>query len=84
MSTRSYESPAHHDGETNEEWCARYAASIPPGALLAEIVVRMHERREEHGPAWAQLRDLCGHGSGVSSAIVKSYFPEPVPEDAIR
>jgi hypothetical protein len=27
---------------------------------------------------------LCGHGSGVSSAIVKRFMPKPVPEEAVR
>lgn len=82
--TRLYEPPDRLEGESNEEWCDRYAASIPPEALLTEIVSNMHRLRKRRGPAWSQMGMLSGHGSGVSSAIVKRFMPNPVPDEAVR
>lgn len=81
---RAYDAPPRIEGETNENWCDRYAASIPAEALLTEIVMTMHTLRKRRGPAWAQMSKLCGHGSGVSSAIIKRFMPQPVPAEAIR
>ena len=81
---RSYKLPDKLPTESNEEWCDRAAASIPPEALLADIVQGMHRLRKRRGPAWSQMGQLCGHGSGISSAIVKRFMPSPCPDEAIR
>lgn len=81
---RLYEAPERLDGESNEAWCDRYAASIPPEVLLEEIVSNMHWLRKRRGPAWSQMTELTWHGSGVASAIVKRFMPHPVPDEAIR
>ena len=80
---RAYPSLDRLEGESNEAWCDRYAASMPPEALLAEIIASMHRLRKRRGPAWSQINKMTGHGSGVSSAIVKRFL-NPTPEDAIR
>ena len=41
--------------ESNEAWCDRYVASIPPEALLSEIVSTMHflrKQQAQHGHRW--------------------------------
>lgn len=81
---RAYKAPPKLASETNEEWCDRYVAMMPPEALLAEIVHNMHRLRKRRGPAWSQIGMLTGHGSGVSSAIVKRFMPSPCPDEAVR
>jgi hypothetical protein len=79
-----YDAPERIAGETNEQWCDRYAASIPADALLSEIVAGMHQLRKRRGPVWSQLGQLCGHGSGVSSALVRRFAKYPLTEDDTR
>lgn len=81
---RNYEAPPRLEGESNQEWCDRYAASIPADELLAEMILSMHRLRKRRGPAWSQVGQLCGHGSGVSSAIVRRFLGDSCPEEAIR
>jgi hypothetical protein len=74
-----YKPPEKTDGESNWDWCRRYAASIPPEVLLHDIMKAMHanrKRRRYADPLWAQIGKLTGHGSGVSTAIVNHYYPE--------
>ena len=81
---RAYSPPPILEGETNQEWCDRYAAMMPPEALLAEIVQNMHRLRKRRGPVWSQIGVLTGHGSGVSSAIVRRFMSRPCPDEAVR
>jgi|WetSurMetagenome_2_1015567.scaffolds.fasta_scaffold38137_7 hypothetical protein len=82
--TKAYTPPARLPDETNEQWCDRYVASMPAEALLSEIIATMHNNRKRRGPAWSQIGYYTGHGSGVSSAIVKRFMPSPCPDEAIR
>lgn len=70
--------------ETNGEWCDRYASMMSAEEVLQQVIVEMHRKRKRRGPAWSQIGQATGHGSGVSSAIVKRFMPSPVPEDAVR
>lgn len=84
MSERMYKAPAKLPEETNEQWCDRYVAGMSPEDVLMEIIATMHLMRKRRGPAWSQIGYYTGHGSGVSSAIVKRFMPAPVPEEAVR
>ena len=81
--TRNYKAPGRLDGETSEQWCNRYVASIPAEEFLAEILHVMHLKRKRRGPVWSQIGYYTGHGSGVSSAIVKRFMHNP-DEDDVR
>lgn len=61
--------------ETNDQFCQRYADSIPPKALLNTIMYNMLRLEESRGPVWSQIGSLTGHGHGISSAIANKYMP---------
>lgn len=74
---RYHSLPEKPPEEPNLDWCKRAAASIPPEALLREIMLYLTRRAKRKGvPPWSEVGDLTGHGSGVASAIYERFKPE--------
>lgn len=73
MSIVSIQLPEKRIDESNQDWCTRAANSIQPEILLKEILSGMDDIRKSRGPVWSQLSHLIGHGSGISSAIVRRF-----------
>lgn len=70
---RLYVLPDKMPGETSVAWCNRAAASIPPASIVTMLIDHMDAHAKKRGEAWSQLGAILGHGSGVSSAIVRLY-----------
>lgn len=72
---RRYKLPDKLETETNAEWCDRAAASIPAEEIVRQMIMFYH-RRSRGVPVWSKVGEIVGHGSGVSSAIVRRFCPE--------
>lgn len=73
--SREYTLPEMFPGEANDAWCRRAADCIPPEAIVLAVVAYLERtKRKRHTPTWSVIKDMLGHGSGVSQAIVAKYL----------
>ena len=56
-------------GESNWEWCQRYAANIEPEAIIRALAIEL--ARIKRVEAWSAVGYATSHGSGVSQATCK-------------
>jgi hypothetical protein len=65
--------------ESNWDRCMRMAAEISKDELIRDLImyIHTHRTRSERGmPLWSLIGDATSHGSGVSTAIMRTYWPE--------
>ena len=75
---RAYKLPEKSPDETNEAWCDRAAASIPADEIVRQMIAYAN-RHPRNRPVWSWVGKVLGHGSGVSSAIVRRFYKGDEP-----
>lgn len=87
-----YDLPEKLLEESNADFCRRAANSIPPEALLRQLVDHLMTRKKncrgwlrgegDWDSAWSFVSQFTGHGSGVAGAIVQRFSEiEPAPSE---
>jgi hypothetical protein len=74
--TRRYTLPETEPGESDDAWCRRAAAAIPPEEIVRALVRWLDRKKTLRAPTWSYIGDMLGQGSGVSAAIAARYREE--------